>query len=885
MTVEEQQRLVVARTARLLTAGKPPPEPPVTGLEKNRAGLRDEVHSIVYDQLLYEVDGTVENDRSVEIAQRYENQKALLGKTSHSMRTVSLGLETRVEHRDYLNIEAADEELAKSLREAVQVSKAADVAMEAMNQAPWILDPPEVRQRNDLDRERRLYDDARELIAADPLMKQDFDSLHVGEVKLPTRDREGGEMSEAENEAFLAKIRERDENAKQLREARALLADTQAKINVAEDEVRTMATALEKYGRSMGFDARVRERKKMMAKKSEADELAVALAEQKQSLEKLRPDVGPGGGSGRGGGMFGGAGNEFDSTKSTRNLVVWLMGVTDGVNIGKCYFGCYAQGDVPPTEYWLPFVDDERGSKLSIHVKEGSMAGTTVLVEDTHDPALGGKYNQDGACDDVPKYTNSEGISLFRARLHETPELLITNLLLSLEAPGQASVAAAAAKAARQKAELEAEYGGGGGGGGGTGGTGGGGSSSGVPHLPQLLSLEERKKRALAVTDLAGEAVDHQEPRALQSVGLRMIVVSLRDQVTRRLKHKAEMERLIEGEFNKERERAASELKAVQRGTGPPVDGGDGGGGGGGSGGGGGGDGGDDGFGDDSGGPVEEKIDYSALMMKTPNTTFMLSEADVLSRLPGSDRVIPTHKTSVPPLCRAWVMLSCPHNKAPHHCKSRHYYVNEVERTANGEARSAKEHGMDMDALLNVSTREALLESVKREGQRSMTNFLHDTESAGVERRHVEGLLAMLDRLRLTSVACVESIGRWRVHQEAMRSIGGSDGGSDLKGWWSVTVKVIGPELYKASAAFRSKVKRLQRDRQEAVKAVEYHYLGVYPTKSDAARVYDEYIAAEAGRKGTNPVSGERERRERGGWWGGNNRVGGVGGWGGGGKS
>jgi hypothetical protein len=58
---------------------------------------------------------------------------------------------------------------------------------------------------------------------------------------------------------------------------------------------------------------------------------------------------------------------------------------------------------------------------------------------------------------------------------------------------------------------LEAEHGGGGGG---------------ATRFPQL-SFTERKKRAFSVSDLAGEPVNHSNPRALQSVGLRMTVVSI----------------------------------------------------------------------------------------------------------------------------------------------------------------------------------------------------------------------------------------------------------------------------------------------------------------------------------------------------------------------
>ena len=38
-------------------------------------------------------------------------------------------------------------------------------------------------------------------------------------------------------------------------------------------------------------------------------------------------------------------------------------------------------------------------------------------------------------------------------------------------------------------------------------------------------------------------------------------------------------------------------------------------------------------------------------------------------------------------------------------------------------------------------------------------------------------------------------------------------------------------------------MKRFQRDKEEPKRAVEYHYLGMYPTKFEASGKYDEYIA------------------------------------------
>ena len=63
------------------------------------------------------------------------------------------------------------------------------------------------------------------------------------------------------------------------------------------------------------------------------------------------------------------------------------------------------------------------------------------------------------------------------------------------------------------------------------------------------LSPREAAKRSVEVFDMAGEQLDPLGFGPLRGVGLRMIVTSLRDQVARRLRHKAEMERLIEKEF------------------------------------------------------------------------------------------------------------------------------------------------------------------------------------------------------------------------------------------------------------------------------------------------------------------------------------------------
>ena len=811
MPKEEQQRLVVERTMRLLNAGNAPPVPPLTDILQARKGLREEVSHIVDDQVKYEIGSPDRHRDNSELdAQVYALQLSEISRNAGVLDRTAESLGTRVEFRDYLNEEAEKEAALAEAQSTATLSAAADVAITEHIRAAWLLAPPEVIQRADLDRERRLFEDAKAVIVAAPEMR-DFAKHHVGEVAKPGTTGSGGGRSEAE--AFVEAIRQRDEKARMLREGRAIVAEAAKVAAAAEEKVRLMATALEKRGRSMGFDERVRERKKMMLAKDEADALVVAAEAEKVRFENMRRELGDGGGAGKGFGA-----GLVDP--GPRNLVIWLMGITDGVNIGKCYFGNYSTDDKPPTNYWLPFSEAERETKLSVKYPPGSfnsITGLSITVAGAVDPACGGKFASDGASDDVAKYTNSEGVSLFRARLHETPELGITTVLLSKEAPGLHEDAVRANKRGATGPD----------------------KGEGEDDEAARTSKEELRKQEVDVFDLAGEQLDPLSFGPLRGVGLRMIVTALREQVVRRQQHKAEIEKLVEAEFQAEMARAASRLKAVNR-AGSVADGG----------------------GDDGGGG--QKIDYTALMMKAPNTTYMLSDADVVARLPGSDRIIPTGKDSVPPLCGSWVMLSCPNTGQA--CKRRHYYVNETERLRNSEQRQHKEHALDMDCLLALTTREALLESVKEEAAASQSAYLRDEAADKVEHRHVAGLLSLLDRLRLVSVHCVEAIGRWRDHQEAMRSLGLSSGGSsgDLKGWWAVTVKVTGAELYKASAAFRSKVKRFQRDRQEAVKAVEYHYLGVFPTKSDASRCYDHHIALEAARKGTNPVRHRRRRQPSG---------------------
>lgn len=285
LSVEEQQRLVNDRADRLLATGNPPPRPPMVGLFKDRKQLRQEVTHMLDDAIKYDIKAPAEERHFAEDPQaaveRYAQQQRESACTAETLARTEESVDMRVEYRDYLNHEALEEEAKLSLADAASISRRADVAIDAHVRAEWMLDPPEIAQRADLDRERRLFEEAQAVIQHDPIMRKDYQKHHIigSSHDDGIRGAGGGGLygasvrSEAESEAFVEMIRQRDEKAKKLKDSRARVAAAATTANAAEDRVRAMAAELEKRSRSMGFDERVRERKKMLRAKEEADAL------------------------------------------------------------------------------------------------------------------------------------------------------------------------------------------------------------------------------------------------------------------------------------------------------------------------------------------------------------------------------------------------------------------------------------------------------------------------------------------------------------------------------------------------------------------------------------------------------------------------------------
>ena len=183
MSVEEQQRLVEGRTERLLLSKAPPAEPPEKGLYQKRLKLRGIVDEGFAEQLAITAN-TPRTPTPRDDAARASKFAAVLRRTSgldDEVQRFESRVTSRVLHRDSINLDAADNETARELKASHDIDERADTAIDRFLRADHVLKDPAVTERMDLDRERRVWDDARGLISSSTQMK-DFDTMHIGEV-------------------------------------------------------------------------------------------------------------------------------------------------------------------------------------------------------------------------------------------------------------------------------------------------------------------------------------------------------------------------------------------------------------------------------------------------------------------------------------------------------------------------------------------------------------------------------------------------------------------------------------------------------------------------------------------------------------------------------
>jgi hypothetical protein len=250
----------------------------------------------------------------------------------------------------------------------------------------------------------------------------------------------------ARRDEYVAMMAAKDAARAEQDASRGIANDAQHAAEEAAETVRKLAQDLDKNGKSMSFDQRVKERKRMLKAKEESDRLADFAKTANADFEqvKFNTTAALNGGVGKKGFSDGlEAEAEGFSQVGEKSLICWLLGANENDNIGDCYFGNFTDSDEPPTSDWLAFDDSD---DLAVDGNNENHGCPLEITDPFHKSArvrpnkkqvkafvikfgtrkVNGKYVQDGIADGVPKFINAEGVCLFRTRLYETPELGIT---------------------------------------------------------------------------------------------------------------------------------------------------------------------------------------------------------------------------------------------------------------------------------------------------------------------------------------------------------------------------------------------------------------------------------------------------------------------------
>ena len=166
----------------------------------------------------------------------------------------------------------------------------------------------------------------------------------------------------ARRDEYVAMMAAKDAARAEQDEFRGKANDAQHKAEEAAETVRKLAQNLDKNGKSMSFDQRVKERKRMLKAKEESDKLASLAQTANAEFEevKMRTTSALNGGVGKKGFTDGlEAEAEGFAMVGERNLVCWLLGANENDNIGDCYYGNFTDSDEPPKSDWLAFDDSD----------------------------------------------------------------------------------------------------------------------------------------------------------------------------------------------------------------------------------------------------------------------------------------------------------------------------------------------------------------------------------------------------------------------------------------------------------------------------------------------------------------------------------------------
>ena len=287
----------------------------------------------------------------------------------------------------------------------------------------------------------------------------------------------------------------------------------------------------------------------------------------------------------------------------------------------------------------------------------------------------------------------------------------------------------------------------------------------------------------------------------------------------------------------------------------------------------------------------------AAAAFQAPNVFFQRAEDDSLVNSlggGGSDVVSGVDASQVPPLCKQWVMLSCPLPAGA--CARRHYYTSQEEKARGVTKRQTIDAKLERRVVETLTQREDTLRLLHRAAADATRKFMEHTD-ADVREEDVQKLLQLLSQMRVATVEAVEAIVVWRtavakerarlklnageaeddpldVSEEAVRRRKKRKielkekknnvkygGGSRSSPWkknavkdppevdkgmvtqqpikYSVKIAVEGEQLYGGAAPYKAMLKRFNRDRTMPKKAVNWVFLGVCDTEGEAALLYD----------------------------------------------
>ncbi|GMH53247.1 hypothetical protein TrST_g11716 [Triparma strigata] len=690
-----------------------------------------------------------------------------------------------------------------------QAYDAAEEYVFEYKKATHLTDPREVIELKDITREERLYKESQEVIVKSKEFSEDYKSSHVGKVHLPPKTPWQIEQ-ETNSNAYIAKTQRKEDAHQSVNDAKAQANKLYHDADQAEEKVRTIAVNLEKTGNSMSFEARIAARKKMMVVKDEADflrEQATVASNKADALKKEMEAI-----------VYADTVTPLDfeemEGKVEPRIESWVlaMPLQEG-GLGKVYYGAFATGSSPPLNGWVGVhADAEEKPKFvlkgpperALKVKQTQLKQRELAIangDDVPPPPSDAKSKTVLAwmitgCA-IPecngRYIECGHVKgVFKFQNEEGVTLMKTVLK---ESPDLEITAATCNKdgVAGHDDDLGRK-------------------------LTRIVALPDSE---IEVTDLAKNPKDWgRDFNAISRAGLSMITLGLKEKLRRKQEQKAEAERRAEQDFNKTLKDAGAALD---------THGGE-------------------------GGEIKtetriKEVDREMASLFPANQTFQASDHDIGMIIPGADRVIEVRPDAVPPLCRAWVLLSCP--KHPDHCKHRHYFCSAQEKRDGVEWRQMKDTKAEMRVLKCIAAREVLLVQIKAESERSSKQYFADSEHAGVQEKHVRVLLTLLDRLRLVTVQTCEAIILWRDAVEQQALLREDNETKKARQTWVVTVASTGGRLYDASPAYRSNVKRFRRDKELPKHANNVRYLGVFKNKVEAARAYDAAMLQEAVRQGT----------------------------------